>query len=919
MPTQAPPENDERTQAHYDEMFNDLTSGLRDAEDGQIKDLDDMTSGTADSSAEDRNINAARDALADKEEQGSTDPRTAINHQSKVTPKDAVKSISKLRKFGPAGGIGGTIIGGLVAALMGSIGPGSLLINLKEVFVTNLDQQNISAEVRSQKLLAKRLAGQTTSGSCGAIKILCRFEKPSNKMLKNLDEAGIKAMKDGKIIDKQSFLNGTRPDHYKLPDGKEVSAANFSAELRSNPEFRAAFRKAYNPRWANWVDKVATRFLGERGLSRLVPKAFGDAGDSKAAQAAVNDLSKGEQQGQNAIEAAIKKESTDFAEKAGKTAKKGHGDAILTTIQLGCVASKIPGVVSKVMRGYRMAQMAKVLFIFLTLADKIKAGDATPTEVENAGNMLTQAYKQTDGSVLSAMDAGGMKYALLGDVGAATAAASKQRITKFVPGSVGKGFGPFAAIGQNKNLNTVCSAAGSTEAQVAMDTLKLAKGTNPVGWVMLAVDAGVFIADKTGALDTFISFIVGQAMGFINSVIDWKTVLGFFMGDITKDVAGLDLGEMVSISGAGTFADMAASTNAPLTPDQKTEYNKLVAEPVRLAWAEEDRATHSPFDASNPNTFLGSIVARIMPYSSGFSTPMAAMASVTNISTSIFGNFIAPKSYASSVNTNMCQDDYSIMVANVAAGPLCDVQYGIPTSVIDLDPVEVIKQLFDAKQIDEEGNPVKDSDLETWISSCTGADTLMLSDCIIPAANAAATAGKNALQALFPVFVTDKRLVDSMDEEPAAIAALTSSTGGVAVPGSGAAIGDYKPGSYQCAAWVGQHILPDIYGIPNPGGNGNAIAPNLGGMGYKVDNIPAVHSIVSYPANCSGCGHGSTQYGHVAVVYAVNTDGSIEIEDYNGTGRETYTTSHVPADVVPRLLYAHVEAKFNTGPVKIGG
>ena len=205
--------------------------------------------------------------------------------QNNVSQKDSnnkshAKSIPrfyKVKKFGPAGLVGTLLIGG-ISGLTFTTGPASLLINLKENFVQNHDQQSVTGEIRGRKLLNKRLASKTTSGFC-KIKLACRYQKPSDRLLKRLNAEGIKALDaNGAEIEKQGFLSGkTRPAQFQLKDGKKVAASDFMKTLRDDPEFRRAFRRAHSPRWMNWFDDVAIKFLKKHGIAKSVPDGIKNA------------------------------------------------------------------------------------------------------------------------------------------------------------------------------------------------------------------------------------------------------------------------------------------------------------------------------------------------------------------------------------------------------------------------------------------------------------------------------------------------------------------------------------------------------------------------------------------------------------------------------------------------------------------
>lgn len=131
--------------------------------------------------------------------------------------------------------------------------------------------------------------------------------------------------------------------------------------------------------------------------------------------------------------------------------------------------------------------------------------------------------------------------------------------------------------------------------------------------------------------------------------------------------------------------------------------------------------------------------------------------------------------------------------------------------------------------------------------------------------------------------------------------------------------GDYTSCTGQCVDFVKfrlkKYIDASKFNDFTTGTGGVAAytsSENLGKQyGYKVDNTPAVNSVVSWPAGgVPGSGANDT-YGHVAMVSKVNADGSIVVEEYNATiPAETYGTRTIPASAAKLLTYAHTEVDF---------
>ena len=763
------PDADERSRIDrdYDRKFNAAVEGNArpDAHDQDTQ----GTNNTANNLNDQENNSATPDhdkSIADREKDNSggawknnvSEKGENSNKHSGGKKKSQFGLKGFAKRFGPTGIIGTLLIGG-ISGLTFTAGPASLLINLKENFTQNHDQQSVTGEVRSRKLLNKRLASKTTSGLC-KIKLACRYQKPSDRLLKRLNAEGIKALDaNGAEIEKQGFLGGkTRPAQFQLKDGKKVAASDFMKTLRDDPEFRRAFRRAHSPRWMNWFDDVAIKFLKKHGIAKSVPDGIKNAKKpdelNKAKEKALTTAGKDK----DGVEKVVKEATDDFAKKETKKAKKrAGGDIALLTAQGVCLMSKAPILINKVVRVFRIAQLATIAFAVLSAADRIKEGVATDTEVSNVASLLTQTYEKSDKTeILSAMDSGAMKYGLgLGTGGSDS---------KYLP-TVGESFAEYTKIVSSGLVKGACSALGSSEAQAAIDAFRAIKSGSIAGFALTVVE---YIIDQTGLFDTLFTQIVSGAIKLFTDNIDWKKLLEYFLGNFAALAKGVDLGDVVAIGAILNFGNLAnTGGNLPLTPAQKTAFDEQIKNPVKLAWAQEDRLTHSPFDASNPNTFLGSIVTQFLPYQSSISNPIKTISSIASISTSALGRFLMPASHAAKIEGNMCKADYLVSQSGVSSGPLCDVQYGIPAEYMGIEPDDVVNELHSSGDLDDEGNPKSDSDLQEWIDSCNAdGDTASLSECTV----------NSRKEALYGLYQIDKRQADGMDNDPPSSSGSSSST-----------------------------------------------------------------------------------------------------------------------------------------------
>ena len=689
-------------------------------------------------------------------------------------------AMNKLKRFGPTGAVASMLLVGAVGIGSSTSIMGSLLVSIKESIVTNIDQQQYTSSSRSNRILSRRLADNATSGSCTLVKIACRFHKPTNYQLKQLDKAGVKALDEaGEVIEKGKLIGGKRPAHY-LIDGEKISAKDFKKALRNNPKLRNAFRRAFNPRWVNWVDDAAVKFLKKIGVTKKVADKLNTKKAKKALTEATDELTKIEDKGGDKIKKEIAEEAGDFAKKeAKKTAKKG-GDAKLMMAQGICAAAKAPNVIVNINKAFRIAQYAKLGYTFLTAADAIKKGEATPEMVNNVATILTQSYTKKDGSIKKpATDSKLMKYTM----GLGTSGSS----SSYIPG-VGGALATYLGVVNSEPVKVGCDLVGSTAAEVAVEVFDgIKNGLGPVGWAWtageFALEGILSLESVQQQLSSAMGGIVQTAIDTFGNWVDMKALAEYFLGDKTKGATGTDVGDITGVGLSNSMADQASYTgNAPLTVQQKVAFDEQIVQPERIALAEEDRLTHSPFDISSPNTFLGSIAIRFVPYLGMASSPLAFVSAISSISTSSLFNLFNPSAYAKNIiDENKCtQNSVLANEKDIAVGPACDVQYGVPTDYMGIEPDQVASELSASGDIDEDGKVKSNSELQDWIDTCNQASIINTKECTVDSRQ----------RALYNLYQIDKRTVDGMDEDPDKTKSAAGSGSGSTTSGPGATLPD---------------------------------------------------------------------------------------------------------------------------------
>lgn len=656
------------------------------------------------------------DAVREAEDDGGSWKSNYGGNKSKggrtVTPMN-VRAI--LKKRGPLGliailGLGGGLLG---TALFS---PGLILVHMKEALVSRMNTQLTTMETRTTKVLGLKVK-TLTSGVCGSkITIKCRYATMSDKQVKKFEEAGIK------VNSTKTGLGGRiKPDSLEF-GGKPIDATNFDREFRSNPELRTAFKQVYNPKFGGFTDRVWTRVSGKLGINKtkalpegkvsekenalreqtkngsklVVPddglqctgdKCEGKAKAAKAAKAATA----------TALEEAAQETAGNAAKEigdaTGKTLKKVTGFLNVTGgIEDACTAYSSVRALGYAAKTVRAVQLAHYAMVFLNAADQIKAGKFSSTDAAYLGGILTNvAYDATTSlKRKAAMDSFGMQYAMFGISGK-----SDSYVTQFMAG--GGLTGDLIAVTDYINVVTNNSPLGTcrTLNNPAVQAGSLAAG---IGLMLIP---GVGVAKLTvGTVIKGISGIaiqVGVALlpGLLKDIV---------AGNVLNGIVGEDSGNAIAAGSGKIMSDLSkGGGNGLMSVENAVAYSKAQDQTVAM-YAQEDRLTANPFNPNDSNTFVGSIVSKLLPYTFTMGDIGGSLTHIGSFVGSSLGSII-PQSLALSTaeltqGYSSCNDvDYKEL--GIATDPMCNPIYGIPTQYLGADPNQVVDELVSAGQIDE--------------------------------------------------------------------------------------------------------------------------------------------------------------------------------------------------------------------------
>lgn len=570
--------------------------------------------------------------VADAEE--NPNPQTN-DIASSYSGKNNKKAKSFLEGKGPIVAITGSLgLGGF--ALLFLLVPGILLFHILANAFDTLDPSSTALSQVAKIMLLNKLgagANEATMGSCKApLTIACKFKTPSNQLLRDLRDNGIVATDaDGKPLnlDTKEKWPSQRPVKFQVSsfhaeDGKEffVEAKNLKSALQGNTTFRLAFNKVLkninsrafsrlSPGFLKVMKKFDFNLRDKLNIKeRLNSKAKSLVTDllEKALKATAGE---GTAEAAKAITESISVRISKALTQLGRVSK---GSGVVLGMAIQCMVNQMPSMLKKALGAMQETAAVNMAAPVVTSISAIKIGDGDPETASELGTMFTE----TDANGKSMLDAAGMKYTLYGDKNT-TDDPTFKNVTADAYGDLGNFLTVSDAIFNNPVSATFCAtlmnpiggaaiAAGINaiyNASLDVETL----GISFVANLAIGAAAGLVINSFSDNISDGISALLSPKIGEIaQPTIDKMAAAGQNSGNVFT----FGVGALTTNSGANNFGNY-------LTTDELQAYTQDI-QAQRLADAELDRATLSPFDTSSRYTFLGSMVNQLTPYYSSLSS-----------------------------------------------------------------------------------------------------------------------------------------------------------------------------------------------------------------------------------------------------------------------------------------------------------
>ncbi len=779
----------------YDDMFNnhpDLVQMENDATKREFQSI----------AAENADLDARADKNAGVEEANRRE--NSINY---VQPDSNDKKSNNIlmRRRSPLMVLVGLLGAGLFGASF--FGPAGALIHVAEIVKEKYDTMSSVVDARGTLVLKNRMFD--TSVGC-KIKIRCKYSGITQRQMDRLEANGAKLVDaDGKPVSKNALGRYTGGKKLVLSDGTEITADKYRRSLRTSAELRTVSRSVFAPRWVSWNDEISTKIKQTRRLVQNPKWEEESKGDDKdvGTRKSISSAVGGEGAEISSTDPEIRyddegnpidnpNDAIDFGEAtdqineeaASLSADAADGKPIdpipTNTAEAAMMKESLThSVKNRVMEvanplgflnGYCEAfQLSKALILasktillvqimryasqFMSTADKLKAGDASSTEVAAAMTILYRINKSGE----SFGDSNGYHYATYGKVspaGIGSSASGNGVVRVLKEATIGWA---NKVPGGATTVNDTCKVLTNAWVGGALSLTSFIPG---VGQAVkfatkLGSEAGESAAKKfiketiekeikkyfedgvASGLKDLSAKIAKMAAGPAGIFIASYLVARYAVPALARIVAGAALtGNEDGVTALDTIANGFEATNNQsalargLQPLHKNELSAFIdyKEENDNQYATDMMAAANPFDTLDPYSFVSQVSARLYPQaikaqSMNGAATIGSLGSVVSLlsPTKIFGGTSARAASAD----NGCDDDY-LSEKKLATSPFCNVTFGFAdTNMLQSkDPQAVADWMYDNNQVDDNGDPVAGSDFAEFKATCVDVGEKIISD-----------------------------------------------------------------------------------------------------------------------------------------------------------------------------------------------
>lgn len=638
--------------------------------------------------------------------------------------------------------------------------PSLALINMKEVLTENLNDQLHTVDARSSMLLRSKLKDMTT-GSCGAVKIQCKFATMSDKQVERFKAAGIEVKTTPK--EERKFFSGTRGHILELNyvDTEGVTSIKTAAELQhnvlNNPAFRAALLKAHNPLYRSITDKTALSVMKRLGVSRAlaiegdtdedkqknIDKRVSGVDNSTNKTITIKKDENGREVYTDSDGNEVSKEAYDAAREQSaridEYSKNGGVNSVLKNAVKGASIVGYMDVACTVYNSFRMvsalskvqveAQAARyAMTVGLTPPDASKAGQLSESQMNfvsttilserEPSQVLDTSKLATPGSAASpatmtdpeagmnGLDGPGYRMAAYGEAPDLTPRASRFMVGG---GSVSMLDGVLQGVASVVNLGDpnpqqVSQKCGYIQNPVVRFTglaIGIVAGFGTFGLTTVASIGG------SAAIALALPFLEAQAADIV-------------AGNVFKGISDVDSVDAIVVGSVALFGNIAKARGMkPLSAAEGMKY-AAASQESRNRYTETQQyiARATPFDVSNRYSFMGSIASTLTPaLLRSKSSVSAAMMNVTSLIPTSLGLLTKPVGAARALDEDYYKkcNDAGYATLGLGADAFCGIHYGIDEADLKILPSDIVNYMVANNEIDPEseyGDPKDNS--KSW-------------------------------------------------------------------------------------------------------------------------------------------------------------------------------------------------------------
>ncbi len=413
-------------------------------------------------------------------------------------------------------------------------------------------------------------------------------------------------------------------------------------------------------------------------------------------------------------------------------------------VNAGCAVMDMVGVISLMVSGMEVLQIVNLWTSYAETVDKTKAGYGDEAPINELATSLNEKKNNTNKQLIStsnstevtesgitaletktitnnksAMESAGIS-ALYGNGKVDTSDASVQSFNltssmKRILGGIGVSMTAFRTCNFSKGAVAVVEEI-TDGVQIAACAVGIAGAIFSFGASTAAcwslVGEGLIALAKSVAIGAVLGGVIATLTPVVTSVLG---------RDLVSDLGGEDLGNALT-SGALRYMGSAHRANGGSlgTAEKYQQYAVAQAEVVAQD-AKEERLTLSPFDITSKNTFMGTILTQMMTLtnSSGLMKSLTSASTVMSSSIASLTPRVSAvtKTISESLPTEEEYAETCPYLASIGAvgDAFCNPYVVTDMSTIEMDPYDVIKQLYTNNQVavvDSEGQEVAAEDLD---------------------------------------------------------------------------------------------------------------------------------------------------------------------------------------------------------------